>query len=501
MKLPQEQTSLPDSRKVGHQNEAKRPRDSIHPGEITVVVLVTLNLCFLPWAFGGVDEWSQLVSAVLALVALVAALAPHAALGPLADRDAGRAPNWRRLIRFPVFWAGLVLFAYVVVQALNPAFVHHHEGPEWWLVRRDHVWWLPAGMSVPFAEASPWRTLVVWISPWATVCAIWTGLTGRRTVMSILLALEVNAFAFAAFGLVLRASGSLLIYGVRPAPSPEFFAALIYKNHAAAFFGVLSCIAIALLVDAIWQARGRTQRTGPAILHVLFSLTLALAVGLTFSVSGIVLLVLLAALVVPVTIGRFARTFRPDRGMAPALIATGTLLILIAGLGAAVGGARFQERLKVRIAAEGNQFYRPRWLAAQRGLAMFEDRWALGWGAGCFRYGFTKYDRDVPELTLIGGSRYRWEHVHNDWLELLIELGEIGVLPIAFMLAYWLRQVGRLRLWRNVEIFPILVGLGLLCIFAFVDFPFQNPAVLNTACALLPMIILWGEAETRRHSS
>ncbi len=64
---------------------------------------------------------------------------------------------------------------------------------------------------------------------------------------------------------------------------------------------------------------------------------------------------------------------------------------------------------------------------------MFAGRPALGWGAGGFRYGFTKYQRREIEITGTGLRRYFWEHAHNDWLEWLIELGVAGFLPVAVM--------------------------------------------------------------------
>ena len=128
-------------------------------------------------------------------------------------------------------------------------------------------------------------------------------------------------------------------------------------------------------------------------------------------------------------------------------------------------------------------------------MRMFEDRWLTGWGAGSFRYGFTKYQRREQDLEYMAGDRVRWEHVHDDWLELLIEVGVIGALPVAAMLAFWVSKVATMRLWRRLAALPMLSGLVLLGIHAFVDFPFQNLAILATATALLPLLVRWGEIE------
>jgi hypothetical protein len=56
-------------------------------------------------------------------------------------------------------------------------------------------------------------------------------------------------------------------------------------------------------------------------------------------------------------------------------------------------------------------------------------------------------------------------------------------------------MVAKLRLWRRLAALPILGGLVLLAVHAFVDFPLQNLAILVTATALLPLVVRWGEIE------
>ncbi|HTB80878.1 MAG TPA: O-antigen ligase family protein [Opitutaceae bacterium] len=468
-----------------------RTMERIHSLELILVTLVALNLGFLPWAFGGVDVWSQLASAGLALGAIVVALLPRLPV----DGAVVHLERWPRLRRFPVFWAGLVLFAYMIVQALNPAFDYQSEGTTWWLVPLDHAGWLPAGMRVPFDDMSIWRSLVIWGSCWLTVCALWTGITHRRSILWLLMALSVNAFVFAAFGLVQRASGTVEVYWTRPVGFPYFFAAIIYKNHASAFFGLLAFVTIGLTIRAFWQSRRHRERSNPGIILLLFALILMLAIALSFSFSGMILFGAGLLLVMPVTLWRYAKAFPRSRSRIPVLLTVSLLLLLTAGLGAASGYADLRDKVHALMAGDGRHSARERWLAARGGWKMFEDRWATGWGAGCFRYGFTKYQHEEPELTRWRQLRLRWEHVHDDWLELLIEFGVIGSLPVVFMMAYWFRQIVRLHLWRKPAICPILCGLGILCLNGLFDFPFHNPAVAATAGALLPLITRWGELD------
>jgi hypothetical protein len=162
-----------------------------------------------------------------------------------------------------------------------------------------------------------------------------------------------------------------------------------------------------------------------------------------------------------------------------------------------IGVRDFRDKWKTFVEIDGFESARLRYVAARRGLEMFQDHWATGWGAGCFQYGFTKYQKREAALTDGRQVRLHWEHVHDDWLESLIELGVVGVLPLAFIIVYWLRTFWRQRLWRLPVTLPVLCGLGALGFHAFIDFPFQNLAVTSVACALLPLIARLGEIENR----
>ena len=56
---------------------AKTKRLQIHPTEVLLLVIVGLHVVFLPWAVGGMRPWSQTISLLLAIVALVVALIPR----------------------------------------------------------------------------------------------------------------------------------------------------------------------------------------------------------------------------------------------------------------------------------------------------------------------------------------------------------------------------------------------------------------------------------------
>jgi hypothetical protein len=448
--------------------------------------LVAANLCFLPWAFGGVDPWAQLVSAALALAALASALGPD------------RAERWQRLRRLPGFWPGLALLGFIAVQALNPAFDFRSDDRAWWLVPRPHWSWLPSGVAAPFALQNPLRTLVTAGACGLVAAAVWTGVTRRPLAAAILAAVAVNAFLFAIFGLLQRAAGATAIYGLRPAHD-YFFAALIYKNHAAAYFSLATAVTLGLVLHARQRRGVSERRAGAPLLFGLFAAAGLLALALTFSAAGLALFALVAA-----------GTWYGLRRRAPhrPAVAGGIWLAGTATAGAAtlavallVAGPEAQARAGKWAGGELTESARLRLLAARQGWEMFGDRWAYGWGAGSFRHTFTKYQRDVPDLARWQGFELRWEHVHNDGLEILIELGAIGAALALAVAAAWVRFLVRSQVWLRSEAAPLLGGLAALAVHSLLDFPLQLPAIALLGAALPPLLVRWSGLPDRTSAS
>jgi O-antigen ligase len=127
---------------------------------------------------------------------------------------------------------------------------------------------------------------------------------------------------------------------------------------------------------------------------------------------------------------------------------------------------------------------------------MLSDRWLFGWGAGCFRYGFPIYAQHYPAIyTDPDGSRKYWEHAHDDLLEIPIELGAAGLLPIAIASCIGLVSLFRRRFWQNPLSFCIVAGCTLTVAHAWLDFVFQCPAVLLTWAVLLLAGARWAEID------
>ena len=127
---------------------------------------------------------------------------------------------------------------------------------------------------------------------------------------------------------------------------------------------------------------------------------------------------------------------------------------------------------------------------------MLSDRWPRGVGAGGFRFLFPEYIRRF-ERSYAGGTLF-WEHAHNDWLEVPIELGAWGIAILGAGLVWWIYRLVRSAPWRKLPALLLLLGLGQTMLHAAFDFPFQNPAILTTWLVLAVIVAGWSDL---RHDS
>jgi O-antigen ligase len=134
-----------------------------------------------------------------------------------------------------------------------------------------------------------------------------------------------------------------------------------------------------------------------------------------------------------------------------------------------------------------------RQLAREAATEMLGDYWTRGVGAGGFRYLFPEYIKDKPLIYERG--QFFWEHAHNDWLEIPIELGITGTALLAlgfgWLVWVWMREGG----WRHPLALMIIFGIGQVMVHAVMDFPFQNPAILCTWAALWIVGLRWLELD------
>jgi hypothetical protein len=472
---------------------------SLPPGEKRVLVVVGLHLCFLPWALGTMHVWSQVTSLGLSLCSFLLALCSGSQVSgsPVLRPPSSvvRDQPLSRLVRFPPFWLGLGLLLYLLLQAFNPSWRYATDGSSWWLTAAPNHAWLPTSIETPFARFNIWRQFIIYSSAWLTLCAVGIGLTRRRSLGMLLTVLAANGFVLVLVGFFFRftQSAERVLWFEQVRPEVITFASFIYKNHAGAYLGLVAAVMVMLAARYYERALREHARSSPAMLYVLGSLVVFFGLVFTYSRAGTVLLAayLLAAGLVFGLHRYFSRTSSTTPRVVTFTVLSLALFVLVFALAQLDFGrvlARF-ERLADPERKDVSVYQRLEVNAAS--LDLLADRWPRGIGAGGFRYVFPQYIGRF-DASYQGGRLY-WEHTHNDWLELPIELGLAGVTLIGAGGLWWLAALGRGRLWRRLPALLLALGLWQTLAHAAVDFPFQNPAILVTWLVLAVVAVRYGE--------
>lgn len=474
---------------------APNQRLRLHPHENLLLWIVSAHLIFLSWAFGGMVWWAEVVSLLFGLAAFVVALRPRNYTEDFSTTGNFRLLTWPKLVRFPIFWAGLLLLGYILIQALNPAWAYVSDRRGWWMEARPHNAWLPAGTHTPFFfGGGQWRALIIYASGWLLVCAIWIGFTRRRTAQLFLTALAANGFALAVFALLQRLTTRTKMFWVWQPPNDSFFGSFIYKNHAGAYF--LLILALTTGLAAWYYLRGlrRLEKSNPAGLFVFFAALVAIDITISYARGAtIAMLAFLTVALIAFVAFQLRNPQLLRKPMVIVLLLAGFLFFVRTSYEALSLGQAW-ERME-KLASPHESSVQTRLLASRATWDMVrENRW-FGVGAGGFRYVFPRYQQRYPAIFIENNTRQFWDHAHNDFLEFPAELGLCGIAMIVFGFGYWLFRLVRTYFWENPLSLFVAVGALMVTIHASTDFLFQNPAVLLTWCALWPAVALWTEHE------
>ena len=457
----------------------------------------------MPWALGTMHEWSQSVSLAMAATALGLALIPRHYTSNHAPDGDFRLILWRRLLHFRLFWIGGLLLIYILTQALNPAWVYRKDTTSWWLEAIPHISWLPTGMITPYHDMNPWRVLVIWSTAFMLACALWIGITRRKSITLLFSVVTANAALWALVGILQKAShASYILWYLKSAnTSGGFFSAIIYKNHAGAYLNLGVMLSIAMAWWHSQRAKERMHRTSPAPLFILCAAVISLGVPLsncktaTLLLSGFIFCVVLAMGIRLVT--------RRESGRNHLLLSISTLAIM-AGMGIAgyaINVGQTFDRVHQFLKAGAVDKFRD--LGRQATWDMAKDNLITGWGAGSFRHYFPVYQRSHPEINVVFYDprlRFRWEYAHNDYVQLLAEMGLCGAVLVTCGLCWTAVSITRQRFYRKPYLLLIAGALITTLMHAWVDFQFHNPAILVLWSTTLTLFCRWSELEAARYT-
>ncbi len=243
------------------------------------------------------------------------------------------------------------------------------------------------------------------------------------------------------------------------------------RNHEASFLLVLLPFAAALGV----ARRGETglQRLAP-FLTILFTLLACIGLAAVRSRAGI-------ALAAPALIGSAIIVWRSPNAhrQARTLVAVGAL---IASVLVVVGFATFEPILERFDRNAHNELRLEAWPSIEKAADTYLP---LGSGIGSFDTVF----RSVEPLTLV--SPFYFNHAHNDYLEIWLETGWLGIAALGGFVLWFAPAVWRAWSRPGPEhdlASAASVAICLLLAHSFVDYPLRMTALstlLAYGCATL----------------
>ncbi|WP_438482680.1 O-antigen ligase family protein [Oleiharenicola lentus] len=465
-----------------------RKSQSSSPLETLVLVHFCTLLIFTSWAFGGQAPWARQVIAVLGGVGVV--LFIIACL----TRDAGHESGWKAALR--LLWPLWIYDVIVIISCFNPSFREIGLPGDESLAMIDPISWLPSAARPKLAARELWQFNAIVLSCYN----LYLMLPSRRAVRKVLLTISINAVVLAVFGTfqkLIKAKGLWL--GLVPSPNDKFFSTFIYHNHWGAFTILNTTACLALLFYFLRRGGHRDIWHSPLPLGLMATLLLAISVPLSSSRSCTVQM---AILLFGAFVHLLVRVIKRRRQMneSPFLPIAGIALAAVLSLGAIGYLARDVIAQRSRLTSEQLTTLAKEDTMTAR-IVLYKDTWRMaaekpvfGWGLESYAHAFRIFNTQRAAEMWIWITFYA--EAHNDWLQSLAEVGFVGTTLLLLLGLLPLFAVP----WRRVEsTVPryLLAGCSLILLYAWLEFPFANPAVMLTFCALFYCAIRYALLDTQ----
>lgn len=432
-----------------------------------VVAHAAVLVFAMSWAFGGNSlSWRF-------PLLLLGSLSPALTLLGLFNRAS--TVSLPRLLSFllPL----LALDCIVLVSLLNPSYRELSYFGELVFIRQTVSSWLPS-CAVPSETAQ---------ALWLMNCLFLTGFNlmifaRRRDILRQLLwFLAANSGCLAVLGAMQKLAGSTGQYfGSFQPGNRTFFSTFVYHNHWGAFALLSLCVTIALFWHHLRRLgeRHRDFLHSPCPLLLLVIVVLSSSMPLSTSRSSTLFAVFV--------LGLFGlELWRRAKAQDARSARLGVALFCLLGLGAACA-----------IAWLSAPYFKPRLEQTRRDLPsmieqgsiggrailyrdtvrMAADKPLFGWGMGSYRRAFHAYN---TQSSPADGLRIFYADAHSDWLQCLAENGIVGSLLIALLVLLPVLHVFRTLLDSRLSAW-LLIGCACILLYAWVEFPFGNPAVTLT---------------------
>ena len=417
-------------------------------------------LLFATWAFDGNVDWARRI------------ICWWGSAGALITLGAVFRGSGRRVLRW--LWPLLAFNLLVLASCLNPSFSVRIFDGEPLLVRSGGVAWLP-GSAEPAASL---RALWLFDSVFLPGLNLALCLRQRRALRWLLILATGNALVLSIFGTVQKLTGDGLFFGLRESPNLFFFSTFIYHNH----WGAFALLSVAACAGLVFHYAGRRETRNfwhsPAFGGAVGLLFIAATAPLSESRSGTLLILLLAG----VMLGHVLWHRRKKRQASAASLAWWLGGALAVAFILAAGIYKLDEQgFKIRAELTHQQIEQ---MQATGGLGsrslLYHDTWQMardrlwfGWGFDSYARVFMIYNTQKSEADRLPVF---YAQAHSDWLQSVAETGLVGTALIGLLGALPLLTLRQHHFRHPLVLYPLL-GCALLLLYAWVEFPFECPAV------------------------
>ena len=391
-----------------------------HPLTRAAPLLLLLAWAPLPFASVTPAAASGAIAAAFLVLALAAMTTPEAWV-----------PSCARHAAAAIAAVGAWGFAQSIAW---PASIASRLAPEHARLQRETASLLdadpPTGFVLSLAPGASRRAALLWLAVAAVLVAAALVGRSRRARRGLFAAIAASALLQVIYGAQQWAARATAIWGFEVPNQPSRLrGSFVNPNHLATYLLIATAASFALLWWSLRRLRGTPQaerwiaRVGPPAL--LWTILFA---GLAFTRSRSGLIAGLGGFIVQLALVAYGKSHRRVvwGGVAALVLA----ISFIAWTGFETGFGRF-----LRVAVERD--FR---LAAMADATTLVQRFPLtGVGLGAFRTAFP--------LVHAFGEEGSWWHLHNDWLELAVTTGVVGVVLAGIALGFLAR--GLLRMWRT----------------------------------------------------
>ncbi len=465
-----------------------------HPHPISgleKIVLAHLGIFLVAttWALGGNAGYVRVPLAIWgslgALITIVAAAG-----------DKRRTQVSLRPLRW--LWPFGLFNALVLLAAHTPLFREITLGAGSYYTTVPMPPWRPAAAEPARALRMLWLFDAMYIASFNIALV----LRHRRAIRGRLVIAACNALALSIFGTIQKLTGATgIFFGRVKVPNMSAFASFIYHNHWGAFIVLMSAVFLGLVRYHARRGEKRDFFHTPAFGGIVAVLFFAVTLPLSGSRSCTLLL---AVLLAGALLGWVARLIRNRRSYgesvsAPLLGAAVAIVLGIAGIWFLAGGVIAQRVAKTEeqiagMRQEGGAGSRATLYADT--LRMAEDRIWFGWGMASFPHVFPLYNTQEPNP--VDRLPVVYHDAHSDWLQAVAEHGLVGAALLALCAWVPLSGLRRPDLKSPIVLYP-LAGCGLILLYAWVEFPFGNVAVVLAWWICFFCAVRYAQLEARIH--